>query len=33
MQTETKESTFSTVLWTAGALAIVVVLAVYIGMS
>lgn len=33
MQTEVKESNLSTVLWTAGALAIVVVLAVYMGMS
>jgi hypothetical protein len=33
MQTETKESTMSTILWTAGALAIVVVIAVYMGMS
>jgi len=34
MQTETNnESTLSTALWTAGALAIVVVIAVYMGMS
>jgi len=33
MQTETKESTLSTILWTAGALAVVVVLAIYLGMS
>jgi hypothetical protein len=33
MQTETKESNLSTILWTAGALAIVVVFAVYMGMS
>lgn len=33
MQTETKESNLSTILWTVGALAIVVVLAVYMGMS
>lgn len=33
MQTETKEGNMSTILWTAGALAIVVVIAVYVGMS
>ena len=33
MQTETNEGNMSTILWTAGALAIVVVLAVYMGMS
>ncbi len=33
MQTENKESNKSTILWTAGALAVVVVLAVYMGMS
>jgi hypothetical protein len=33
MQTETKESNLSTILWVAGALAIVVVLAIYMGMS
>ena len=33
MQTESKESNLSTILWTAGALAVVVVLAVYMGMS
>jgi hypothetical protein len=33
MQTEQKESTMSTVLWTGGAIAVVVVIAVYMGMS
>jgi hypothetical protein len=33
MQTNTQESNLSTILWTAGALAIVVVIAVYMGMS
>jgi hypothetical protein len=34
MQTDThQESNMSTILWTAGALAIVVVIAVYMGMS
>jgi hypothetical protein len=33
MQTETKESNLSTILWTAGALVVVVILAVYMGMS
>jgi hypothetical protein len=33
MQTEAKESNFATILWTAGALAIVVVLAIYLGMN
>lgn len=33
MQTESKESNLATILWTAGALAIVVILAVYLGMS
>jgi hypothetical protein len=33
MQTEAKESNLSVVLWTVGALAIVVVVAVYMGMS
>lgn len=33
MQTETKEGNMSTILWTAGALAIVVVIAVYMSMS
>jgi hypothetical protein len=33
MPTETKDSNLSTILWTAGALAIVVVLAVYMGMN
>jgi hypothetical protein len=33
MQTEAKESNLSTILWTAGALAIVVVLAIYLGMN
>jgi hypothetical protein len=32
MQSETKESNLSTILWTAGALAIVVILAIYMGM-
>lgn len=32
-QTETNESTMSTILWTAGALAVVVVIAVYMGVS
>ena len=33
MQTETNEGNLSTVLWTVGALAVVVALAVYMGMS
>lgn len=34
MQTDiNNESTFSTVLWVAGALAVVVVIAIYMGMS
>jgi hypothetical protein len=33
MQTETKEGNLSMILWTVGALAIVVVIAVYMGMS
>lgn len=33
MQAQTKESTLSTILWTAGALAIVVMLAVYMGLN
>ena len=33
MQTETKESNMSTILWTCGALAVVVVIASYMGMS
>jgi len=33
MQTSTQESYLPTVLWTAGALAIVVVFAVYMGMN
>jgi hypothetical protein len=33
MATQTNESNMSVILWTAGALAIVVVIAVYMGMS
>ena len=33
MQAESKESTLTTILWTVGALAIVVVIAVYMGMN
>jgi hypothetical protein len=33
MQTEAKESNLSTILWVAGALAVVVVLAIYMGMT
>jgi len=33
VQTQTKESNMSVILWTACALAIVVVIAVYLGMS
>lgn len=33
MQTETKESNLSTILWTVGALAIVAVVAIYLGMN
>lgn len=33
MQSETKEGNLSTILWTAGALAIVVILAIYMGMN
>jgi hypothetical protein len=33
MQAESRESTLTTILWTVGALAIVVVIAVYMGMS
>jgi hypothetical protein len=33
MQTDTKESNLSTILWTVGAIAVVAVVAVYVGMS
>lgn len=33
MATETQQSNFSTIMWTAGALVIVVAIAIYMGMN